>query len=284
MKSFKIIAIGFIPLLFLISGCSNPTNSEIDETISLGYNQSVVIEANKINISFESVVTESRCPDDPAIRCFWEGLAEIRLKVEKPGRLPEYIVLAISGFTTAVDSNRYPGVNIYDMNIQLVQLDPYPDQGRPYPYNEYVASFKITDLRPPPVHDGSVILTDINATAIQLDQFSLNSFIIEGDDAIISVSYGGGCRDHYFSLYMSPASFMESDPVQANLFLRHMGNDDMCEAYITEELRFDLTPIADLFRQTYDPGGTIQLNLFEYFDSVPSAKISAMYYVNWPED
>ncbi len=284
MKTFKIISAGIIPLLFLIMGCNSPTIPEIDENISLGFNQSVVIEANKVRVSFESIITESRCPNDELIRCFWEGLAEIRLKVEKPDQLPKYIILAISGFTTAADSNRYAGVDIYDMNIKLVQLDPYPDQERPYPYNEYIASLVVTNLRPPSDHNGSVIISNVNTSAIQIDQFDLNSFRIDGDDAILSVSYGGGCRDHYFSLYMSPATFMESDPVQANLYLRHLGNDDMCEAYITEELRFDLSPIADLFRRTYRPGGTIQLNMFEYFVSAPSAKMSALYFVNWPED
>jgi hypothetical protein len=76
---------------------------------------------------------------------------------------------------------------------------------------------------------------------------------------------------------MSPSVFMESEPVQAGLFLRHESNDDMCEAYITETKKFDLTPIKELYQQMYGPHGSIQLDLFEYFIDQPGDFMDVIY-------
>jgi hypothetical protein len=125
----------------------------------------------------------------------------------------------------------------------------------------------------------SVLITDLPLDSIQLDSFSLNSVAIEGDRTSLNISHGGGCEKHDYDLFMSPAAFLESIPVQANLYLQHEDNDDLCEAWINTTLVFDLRPIAELHQRLYGrPADEIIINVFKYFQNVPVQNLSASYF------
>ena len=109
-----------------------------------------------------------------------------------------------------------------------------------------------------------VIITDKSPDVVQLDPFDLESMEIVGDTVTLSISYGGGCEEHCFSLYMSPATFFESYPAQANLYLRHDSNGDACEALISEDISFNLRPVALLYKKIYGQFDEIVINVFEY--------------------
>ena len=64
----------------------------------------------------------------------------------------------------------------------------------------------------------------------------------------LEVNHSGGCGDHDFALFMSPATFAESVPVQANLWLQHRDRDDPCDGMVLQTLTFDLQPVAGLHR------------------------------------
>ena len=85
------------------------------------------------------------------------------------------------------------------------------------------------------------------------DPYVVNSAALDGDRLSIEVSYGGGCRDHAFTLVISK-SFRESDPVQLAAVLAHEANGDPCEAWLTETHVFDLSLIKTRYRQFYGPG------------------------------
>ncbi len=57
------------------------------------------------------------------------------------------------------------------------------------------------------------------------------------------MSYSGGCETHSFRLCWPEPSFMESEPVQTNLEIIHDGPPDPCDAYPTEVVSFDLSPL-----------------------------------------
>lgn len=99
---------------------------------------------------------------------------------------------------------------------------------------------------------------------LKKDGFSFSDARIDGAALHLTVVSGGGCRDHSYSLTMTPASFMESYPVQANLYLRHDAHDDPCDAIVTDSVVFNLTPIVLLYRQMYGPTGQINLNLYDF--------------------
>lgn len=85
------------------------------------------------------------------------------------------------------------------------------------------------------------------------DHYVANSVALDGDRLSIEVSYGGGCREHTFTLVVSE-TFLESDPVQLPAVLAHDANGDSCEAWLTATHVFDLTLVRTHYRQAYGPG------------------------------
>ena len=79
---------------------------------------------------------------------------------------------------------------------------------------------------------------------------------IVGDTLRVTVSYGGGCADHAFTLVLADA-FQMMDPPRLPATLAHQANGDPCEAWLTETLEFDLTPLKELHGGT----GTVVLAL-----------------------
>ena len=93
------------------------------------------------------------------------------------------------------------------------------------------------------------------------DPYELSAAAIMGDTLTVTVSYGGGCETHRFTLVASNV-FLESDPVQLGASLAHDANGDMCRAWLTEVLDFDLTPIKRMYQDAYrQDAGTIVLRL-----------------------
>lgn len=81
------------------------------------------------------------------------------------------------------------------------------------------------------------IIGDID---VESDDFSLREAFYEGDSLIITVQYSGGCKQHSFTLVW-PEAIIAIHPPQFGIYLVHDGNDDSCEAYLTNTIRFDLT-------------------------------------------
>ena len=103
----------------------------------------------------------------------------------------------------------------------------------------------------PVVPENTVVLADGRDRGD--DPYVVNSAAIDGDRLTLSVSYGGGCRNHVFTLVVSK-SFRESDPVQLPAVLAHDANDDPCEAWPTESLSFDLDLVRTRYLQFYGSG------------------------------
>ena len=114
----------------------------------------------------------------------------------------------------------------------------------------------------PPAHPEPPAPVAFGSTAdLQSDPFALNSASVTGNVLTISVSYSGGCRSHEFVL-TAAESFQESSPAQLPMVLTHEDNDDPCEAYPTEQRRFDLTPITERYQVAYgQDSGTVLLLL-----------------------
>ena len=79
-------------------------------------------------------------------------------------------------------------------------------------------------------------------------------------------------RAHDFALIALPG-FMESSPVAANVLLSHDANNDLCEAWLTEELRFDLSSLKEAWQETYDQdSGAIRI-LLNHGEELPDLEI-----------
>ncbi len=111
-----------------------------------------------------------------------------------------------------------------------------------------------TDDRRP--FEGSVVIDDDvdratelqESDAYELDTDGDGAPVIENDTLTLTVSYSGGCKEHYFTL-VTDGSFMGSDPVQLVVALTHEDNGDTCEAYPTDQYVFDLTRIKTRYYQ-----------------------------------
>lgn len=65
-----------------------------------------------------------------------------------------------------------------------------------------------------------------------------------GNDLRLVVQHGGGCEEHEYDLFWN-GRLLETFPEQARLQLVHDANGDACEAFLTRELRFDLSAIRE---------------------------------------
>lgn len=77
----------------------------------------------------------------------------------------------------------------------------------------------------------------------------LGASVVE-DTLRMRVRYGGGCREHQFTLCWG-GGFAESHPVQARLAIQHDAQDDLCRALVTKEIAFDIELLKERFWEMY---------------------------------
>jgi hypothetical protein len=83
---------------------------------------------------------------------------------------------------------------------------------------------------------GITVMSDggINLTS---DAFKLEEAIVSGDTLIVTVSFGGGCKEHEFEVYAN-GMWMKSLPPKMALRLVHRAHEDNCRSYITQTRKF----------------------------------------------
>jgi len=261
------------PAMALISGCSiSPSNQFVTGDIVIDFGQEIRINGANLTIEFTDIISDARCP--LFFDCLWEGMAEIKLIATLSDQDP---VEAVVGIRPSGNANIYPelAAHIGEYMINLVGLDPYPEDDQPIPLENYTATIEVNRINPD--HDELVLLSYRNGSDLMLDPFVINAASISENILTLSVSYGGGCEAHDFQLYMSPPDFMESFPVQANLYLRHDSHGDACDAYLTEELHFDLSPIRNLYYRSYGSYDDIKLNIYQYYQDQPGQMIVILF-------
>lgn len=95
---------------------------------------------------------------------------------------------------------------------------------------------------------------------------------MKGNLLTLVVSYAGGCRDHDFTLYMSPPGFADSGDSRAILYLWHDGKSDQCGTSVGDTLVFDLLPIGELYMGLFGMTDQIALELKTGFEA-PTRRI-----------
>lgn len=72
----------FVGLTLLLSSCDKEV-FELNEDVSIGYKSSILVEtanSGQINIKYNELVSESRCPPDAV--CVWAGYVKVKLKLD----------------------------------------------------------------------------------------------------------------------------------------------------------------------------------------------------------
>ncbi|MEE4310664.1 MAG: hypothetical protein V2J62_02235 [candidate division KSB1 bacterium] len=108
--------------------------------------------------------------------------------------------------------------------------------------------------------DQIIMFTDIDDLSLKLDAAAIDSAAVVADSLILFVAYGGGCKIHQFLLYGSSA-ILKSNPPQAEIYLSHDADNDLCEAYIHERLSFDLQPLKRSYQKQFSNNGPLLLRL-----------------------
>lgn len=81
-----------------------------------------------------------------------------------------------------------------------------------------------------------------NYDSLARDPIFLHEAFVDGDCLYLKLSYSGGCQEHTIELArMHP--WTASSTTVPTFEIRHNANGDLCEAYFTKELRFDLTQL-----------------------------------------
>ena len=101
------------------------------------------------------------------------------------------------------------------------------------------------------------------------DPYKILDVSVTGDQLDLKVQYAGGCKTHDFTL-MGPLTIpvngliingqVTETPITA--FLYHDANGDACEALVTEDRHFDLTPLKERWKEvTGKTDGTVSLSI-----------------------
>ncbi len=81
-----------------------------------------------------------------------------------------------------------------------------------------------------------------NYDSLSRDPVIIHEAFVDGNCLQIKLSYSGGCQNHTIDLArMHP--WTASSSTIPTFEIRHNANDDLCEAYFTQVLRFDLTTL-----------------------------------------
>lgn len=75
--------------------------------------------------------------------------------------------------------------------------------------------------------------------AADSDPLEVTGYQLDGDSLRIQVRYGGGCRDHILTPFVTPM-VTETFPPQYNVWIHHDADGDVCKAYVHRNLALDV--------------------------------------------
>ncbi len=124
------------------------------------------------------------------------------------------------------------GQRVHVQYAELTNVVPSCDRGTP------AEIIFVEELSCAPFID----LNSINNDSLAHDPIFLHEAFVDDDCLQIKISYSGGCKEHSIDLVRIQPS-ATNDSTIPTFEISHNANGDMCEAYFTKELRFDLTPL-----------------------------------------
>lgn len=112
--------LAFLSTLSIATGCGQPENLIVDlnEKFILSPGQYACITGGNLEIKFQEVIEDSRCPI--GVECFWAGEVSCVIELTKEGSFHQ-IELTESGLTDEYSRDRYEGYEI------IFHVTPYPE-------------------------------------------------------------------------------------------------------------------------------------------------------------
>lgn len=218
-------------------------------TVRIYTGQEVIID-NKIKIGFEGVGADSRCPVD--VRCVWAGDGEVFLNISK----------GHSSMSCTLHTTLEPRDTVIDNYlIQLVRLFPETRTDRKISQHEYSIELRITNLSGNSLNSVQLIEASQNVV-LKKDMLNVTEVSMDKDLLNITVGYSGGCRDHLIELF-ALKEIEKSNPAKVTLYISHFANGDMCEAYVTRKMQFDLTQLKQFLKSNYNITDRVTLIIYD---------------------
>jgi hypothetical protein len=124
---------GWLSLVFCL-GWAVPSDvviSQAEQRIVLAPDESNALFDTGLELTFEAVVEDSRCP--AGVSCVWEGDAVVRIRIDDAGVKPSIYMLHTHGRGTREIVHR-------DMRLHLLSLTPLPTADGPPRADDYRAT------------------------------------------------------------------------------------------------------------------------------------------------
>lgn len=201
--------------------------------VKIGFKESILVN-DDITISFVGVNSDSRCPID--VICVWAGDAEIVMNIKKQNLEKNFIL----------HSFLYPRTIVFEQyQIELKNVFPQRKSNVQLQQSDYFIELNIINHDPRNDLNKVHIIDENLEWTISKDYLKVNSAFIEKNLLSLSLSYSGGCKDHFINVF-SYNTILKSIPPQLTFQISHNANNDICEAYITRKMQFDLSTIKNL--------------------------------------
>jgi hypothetical protein len=122
-----------------IGGSSEPGAVTLGESFVLGVGQSARIEAEALDVGFDGVTADSRCPKGE--QCIWEGDATVRVWLQRASEPKKVYELHTSLRKEGGPSESTAGSASHE--VRLLRLDPHPITGRAIAKGDYRATLEV---------------------------------------------------------------------------------------------------------------------------------------------
>ena len=119
-----------------ITGSNRPVSVTLGDPFILMGGQAAFIKGGDLQITFESILEDSRCPQD--VECVWEGEAKVQLSILHIGNSSETLILSTLMARGIAQYLHY--------DLKLLELTPYPSTaGGEIEFEDYKATLLVTE-------------------------------------------------------------------------------------------------------------------------------------------
>lgn len=128
------LALALLAALAAPGDAARPRPVHLDQSFALHAGASARVASEKLEIRFEAVASDSRCPK--GAQCIVEGDAIVRITVKKASARTSY---ELHTSERAAQEASHDG-----LTIRLLRLDPYPVEGKALDRRDYEATLQVT--------------------------------------------------------------------------------------------------------------------------------------------
>ncbi len=130
MRKYSFYLLAFTSIFLLLVSCTgtDELKTGLGQEFTLSIGQSAQIEGENLQVRFEEVLEDSRCPTGAT--CIWEGRVSLAVEIKDNGS-PYKMVLIQSGMNNQYVSETYEEYQL------TFKVNPYPELGTDMATDDY---------------------------------------------------------------------------------------------------------------------------------------------------